>query len=124
MPARHAAIKLISAIDEFFIDEGCHIKELSNTEDDAEVSIAHARVEPGVTTHWHRLVDTTERYVIIEGEGRVEIGDLEPTAVGPGDTVIIPPKCRQRITNTGDDDLVFLAICSPRFEHACYESLE
>jgi hypothetical protein len=32
--------------------------------------------------------------------------------------------CRQRISNLGDDDLLFLAICTPRFEPGCYESLE
>jgi oxalate decarboxylase/phosphoglucose isomerase-like protein (cupin superfamily) len=32
--------------------------------------------------------------------------------------------CRQRITNTGVDDLVFLAICSPRFSQDVYEDVE
>jgi hypothetical protein len=31
---------------------------------------------------------------------------------------------RQRIANTGTDDLVFYCICSPRFTQECYESLE
>lgn len=35
--------------------------------------------------------------------------------VEPGEVVIIPPMCRQRITNTGPEDLVFLAICTPPF---------
>ena len=73
---------------------------------------------------WHRLRGTVERYVILEGRGRVEAGDLPAADVGPGDVVVIPPMCRQRIANDGDGDLVFLAICSPRFVPACYESLE
>jgi oxalate decarboxylase/phosphoglucose isomerase-like protein (cupin superfamily) len=32
--------------------------------------------------------------------------------------------CRQRITNIGPDDLVFLAICSPRFSQDTYEDIE
>ncbi|HMS81746.1 MAG TPA: hypothetical protein PKC20_19920 [Burkholderiaceae bacterium] len=36
----------------------------------------------------------------------------------------LPPMCRQRIANTGETDLLFLAICTPRFEPGCYESLE
>jgi hypothetical protein len=32
--------------------------------------------------------------------------------------------CAQRIANLGDADLLFLAICTPRFVPACYESLE
>lgn len=109
---------------ETFTAELCHINELSNVADDPAVSIARARVAPGVTTHWHRLRDTTERYVILEGSGRVEVGDQRAQDVGPGDTVLIPPLCRQRITNTGAADLVFLAICTPRFLAAAYEDLE
>jgi mannose-6-phosphate isomerase-like protein (cupin superfamily) len=110
-------------IDEHLIDEGCFILELSNSADDPDVSIARARVPPGVTTRWHRLRGSAERYVVIEGEGRVELGELSPQAVGPGDVVLIPPSCRQRITNTGEDDLIFLAICSPRFVPDAYEPL-
>lgn len=106
---------------EFFTPEQCAINELSNVAGDEAVSIARARVAPGVTTRWHRLQGTTERYVILEGSGRVEVGDLPPQAVGPGDTVLIPPMCRQRITNIGSEDLVFLAICTPRFRQAVYE---
>ena len=117
-------IKPIDASAEFYTDERCHIIELSNTPDDPDVSIARARVEPGVTTRWHRLADTTERYVMIEGRGRVEIGDLAPQDVGPGDVVIIPPGVRQRIANIGTGDLVFLAICTPRFRPENYEDIE
>lgn len=105
-------------------DERCHITELSNSDDDPALSIARARVEPGVTTRWHRLRGTAERYVILSGTGRVETGELAPRDVGPGDVVLIPPLCRQRIANTGAEDLVFLAICTPRFTAAVYEELE
>jgi len=54
----------------------------------------------------------------------VEIGDLPSTDVAVGDIVLIPPMCRQRITNTGADDLVFLAICTPRFSYDAYEDIE
>jgi mannose-6-phosphate isomerase-like protein (cupin superfamily) len=119
-----ASIRRYDPADEFFISERCHIRELSNSGDDPEVSIARARVEPGVTTRWHRLRDTVERYCILGGTGLVEIGELAPQTVGPGDVVLIPPLCRQRITGTGTEDLVFLAICTPRFTDAAYEDLE
>lgn len=109
---------------EFYTDEKCHILELSNSSSDPAVSIAQARVAPGVTTRWHRLKDTAERYCILSGCGRVEVGDLPPQEVGAGDVVLIPPNCRQRITNLGSDDLFFLAICSPRFMLAAYEDVE
>jgi oxalate decarboxylase/phosphoglucose isomerase-like protein (cupin superfamily) len=44
--------------------------------------------------------------------------------VTAGDIVLIPPMCRQRITNIGLDDLVFLAICTPRFSRGDYEEVE
>ena len=117
-------IRLQNPEDEFYTSEGCYITELSNTSDDPDVSIARARVEPGVTTRWHRLRDTAERYCIIDGKGRVEIGNLSPQDVSAGDVVLIPPMCCQRITNTGPEDLVFLAICSPRFSNSVYEDIE
>jgi len=119
-----ARIKHYDAGVEYFTPEQCHINELANTADDPGASIARARVAPGVTTRWHRLVDTAERYVILEGRGRVEVGDVRPHDVGPGDVVLIPPLCRQRITNIGANDLVFLAICTPRFKPEAYEDLE
>lgn len=111
-------------LSEVYIDEGCHITELANDDSDAEASIARARVEPGVTTRWHRLAATVERYVILEGLGLVEVGELPPTEVVPGDTVTIPPNCRQRITNPGAGDLIFLAVCTPRFRPEAYEDID
>lgn len=120
----NASIRHIDPESEYFFREGCHINELVNLPHDDALSVAQARVEPGVTTKWHRLKDTVERYVITSGVGQVEIGDLPPETVRAGDMVMIPAMCRQRITNTGDDDLIFLAICTPPFRHEIYEELE
>ncbi|MFV2090337.1 MAG: cupin domain-containing protein, partial [Pseudomonadales bacterium] len=65
---------------------------------------------------------TTERYVILEGHGELQVGDTRER-VGPGDVTIIPPQCPQQIRNVGCKDLIFLAICSPRFTPACYVDL-
>ncbi|MGB5541192.1 MAG: cupin domain-containing protein [Gammaproteobacteria bacterium] len=110
--------------DEFYTDERCYITETSNTGDDPAASIARARVEPGVTTRWHRLRGTFERYCIVSGRGLVEVGELPPQEVTSGDVVLIPPLCHQRISNIGTEDLVFLAICTPRFTDEVYEDLE
>jgi len=109
---------------EFYTPEKCYITEISNIPDDPDVSIAQARVEPGVTTCWHRLKGIVERYYILKGKGLMEVGDLPPQEVEVGDVVMVPAMCRQRIKNIGQDDLVFLAICSPRFIEAAYEDLE
>ena len=109
--------------DEYMTGEHCYIIEVSNSPDDPELSIARARVKPGVTTRWHRLNETIERYVILQGRGRVEIGQIPPTEVAVGDVVLIPQMCPQRITNIGETDLVFLAICTPRFVDEAYEDI-
>lgn len=108
-------IKSYKPDQEYYFKEGCFIYELSNDSDDPEFSIARARVEPGQITRWHYLRESTERYVIISGSGLVELGDQPSAKVTPGDVVLIPSGVRQRIRNVGVDDLVFLAICSPRF---------
>ena len=118
------SIRRFTPDDEYYFEEGCHILELSNLEDDPAVSIARARVPRGVTTRLHRLHGIVERYFILEGTGTVELGNLGQHQVMPGDIVIIPSECPQRVTNTGAGDLVFLAICTPRFIRSAYEDLE
>jgi mannose-6-phosphate isomerase-like protein (cupin superfamily) len=118
------AIKKQNLKNEFYVAEKCYITELFNTPEDPNVSIARARVETGVSTRWHRLKNTSERYFIISGKGLVEVGNLPPQEVIAGDVVLIPPTCRQRITNIGSDDLIFLAICSPRFTQDIYEDID
>jgi mannose-6-phosphate isomerase-like protein (cupin superfamily) len=117
-------IKQKNIKEEFYTPEKCYVTELSNTPEDPDVSIARARVEPGVTTRWHRLKGTYERYFIISGIGLVHVGKLPPQEVTTGDIVLIPPMCRQRITNIGSEDLIFLAVCSPRYTHDVYEDIE
>ena len=109
---------------EYYFEERCFITEFWNSPSDKEVSIARARVEPGVTTRLHCLKDVTERYIILEGKGRVEVGQLAPTEVCPGEVVIIPTGTPQRITNIRDSDLIFLAVCTPRFTHSAYEYID
>ncbi|MBT5330218.1 MAG: cupin domain-containing protein [Porticoccaceae bacterium] len=119
-----ASIQRTQPDSEYYFEEGCFITELSNSSDDPDVSVARARVEPGKTTRWHSLEGISERYIILEGQGMVEVADLDPEMVGPGDVVIIPSGQRQRITNSGAVDLIFLAICSPRFDASAYRDLE
>lgn len=109
---------------EYFLKEGCHILELANTPDDPDVSIARARVAAGMTTRLHRLHGITERYVILEGAGMVEVDGQALRPVATGDVVIIPPHCAQRITNSGTSDLIFLAVCTPRFVPQAYEDID
>ncbi|HHJ35890.1 MAG TPA: cupin domain-containing protein, partial [Gammaproteobacteria bacterium] len=115
-----AQIKKNNAAQEFETVERCAILEVANDADDREVSIARARVKPGITTAWHKLTGITERYLIVSGQGHVELADMEPVVVCEGDVVRIPAGTAQRITNTSEVDLIFYAICSPRFQQCYY----
>lgn len=117
-------VKSLAVDEEFFIGEGCFVIELANHLDDPYLSMARCRVEPGQTTRWHKLVGIVERYVIQEGIGVVEVSEMPPRTVMPGDIVLIPAECRQRISNLGTEDLIFLAICTPRFHPDCYQDDE
>ena len=110
--------------EEFITEERCHILELLNDQTDRSFSIARARVESDITTAWHRLKDTSESYYILEGEGRMQIGEDFIKDVKKGDVVKIPKNTAQRIKNIGDDDLVFLCFCVPAFGAENYESME
>jgi len=109
--------------DEVWSTERCYITELLNSVDQPEVSLARTRVEPGVTTQLHRL-SVFEWYVIEAGHGLMRVGDEAPFSVGPGDTVAIPKNTAQQITNSSQENLYFLCLCTPRFSRNCYTSLE
>lgn len=110
--------------DEFHIAEDCFVYEYENRPGPEGLSIARARVRPGVTTRRHKLTGVDERYLVLQGEGLVEIGDLEPTEIGPGDLVVIPAGVNQRVTNTGQVDLLFFCLCNPGFTSECYTDTE
>ena len=115
-----AEIRRADPSKEFLTQENCFILEVSNDAEDPDISIARARLRPGVTTAWHRLDGIVERYVIVRGKGRVEVADLPPTIVSEGDVVRIPANVAQRITNVGGEDLVFFCVCTPRFTPTAY----
>lgn len=108
---------------ERYTRERCHILETWNDPLDPDVAIARARVEPGVTTARH-VLEVDERYIIISGRGNVEVEGLDATDVAAGDVVVIPAGRWQSITNTGDGDLVFFCVCTPRFEERHYHDVE
>ena len=102
---------------EYLTPERCYIAENFS---DKDVSIARATVKPGITTKAHHLTKIQEIYIITAGEGEVTFGSLESTNVSVGDVIVIPAGVSQKITNTGQTDLVFYCVCTPRFTEDCY----
>jgi mannose-6-phosphate isomerase-like protein (cupin superfamily) len=123
MVARPAWLLAGPLLPEFATAERCRITELLNAPECPEVSLALARVAPGVTTRLHALAGIAERYVIVRGTGEVEVGGAR-APVRAGDRVLIPPGVAQRIRNTGADELEFHCVCTPRFRPDAYTDLE
>jgi mannose-6-phosphate isomerase-like protein (cupin superfamily) len=110
--------------DEIPTPERCQIIQAVGLPEEGRFSIARARVKPGETTVWHLLEGITEIYLIFSGQGIVEVGELPPEKIIPGQVVIIPSGTRQRIKALGKNDLVFFCVCSPSFQPSCYRSWE
>lgn len=108
---------------EFWTDERCFITELVNSESAPNVSLALVRVTPGVTTQLHALQGVTEIYIVQQGSGIIEI-DGTKSHMSEGDRAIIAAGSSQRITNSGEQDLLFFCVCTPRFVPNCYLNLE
>ena len=107
---------------ETYFKEGCFIEEWHNTDGDSDCSIARVRVEAGKTTKLHALQKTAERYVMLSGAATVTVGNSS-WQVAEGDVVVIKAGEAQKIQNQGQQDLIFLAICTPRFLVENYRQL-
>jgi len=110
---------------EFEIEERALIVEMLGPKQDPACSIARARVKPGISTALHAVRGTVERYIILQGEGEVTVGNKTPERVTAMDVVWIDKGEPQKIRNTSNrDDLVFLCICTPGFQVEAYVGLE
>lgn len=108
------------AKSEKYFEEECFITEILNSEEHPEMSVSQAKVKPGVITVLHSLKETEEKYYILNGIGEMEVDGKFIGEVQSGDMVLIPKNSTQRIKNVGVDDLIFLCICTPRFEFKNY----
>jgi mannose-6-phosphate isomerase-like protein (cupin superfamily) len=111
-------IRRLQDCPEIIANDGCRLREQLHPERGAPLlnySLAWAWVDPGERTLAHTLRAQTEVYVILEGSGRMHIGD-ETEDVGKGDSIVIPAGSVQWIENTGDGVLAFLALVNPPWQ--------
>ncbi len=112
-------IRNIAEVPAFTTKDGSEIRELLAHRNSGirNQSLAEARLPPGAATtpHYHPL--TEEIYYILEGTGRMTIGD-ELRDIGAGDAIAIPPGAIHTIMNTGTKALKFLCCCAPAYEHS------
>ena len=80
----------------------------------AKQSLAEAWLEPGQVTQRHYHARSEELYVLLDGEGELEV-DGERARVGPGDAILIPPGAWHQIRAAGAAPLRFLCCCAPPY---------
>jgi mannose-6-phosphate isomerase-like protein (cupin superfamily) len=108
----------LSDVEPFITKDGSEIRELLAHRNSSvrNQSLAEARIAPGSSTTPHTHPKTEEIYYILEGRGRMQVGD-EVCIVGANDAVAIPPGQWHQITNVGSDVLRFLCCCAPGYEN-------
>lgn len=87
------------------------LRELWRTEG---ASIAYLSIKPGGRYYLHHHDTFAELYVILEGRGKVKLGD-EWHNVKKDSVVCIPRGTVHTIENASADPLVFLTLSSPAF---------
>ena len=109
----------------FITKDGSEIRELLHPDSHAarNQSLAQATVLPGDHTHLHRHHRTEEIYHVTAGQGHMTLGE-EVLAVGPGDSILIPPGTPHSIEAIGCEPLRILCCCSPAYSHEDTELLE
>ena len=107
-------------------DHGEKIYELLGRgfEEKSEIhSVAHVLIPPGKSSLLHLHPVAEESYYILHGEAKVLVGN-EEAIISSGQIVLIPPQEKHKITNIGEEELEFLAICVPAWEPGNTEYLE
>lgn len=100
-----------ATVDSFTTKDGSTIHELQHTD---RQSLAQATLARGQSTRRHHHLRSEEIYLVLAGEGEMEV-DGELRTLGPGDAVLIPSGAWHEITAT--KPLRFLCCCAPPYSH-------
>jgi mannose-6-phosphate isomerase-like protein (cupin superfamily) len=76
---------------------------------------------PGSEQPQHEHPENEQAYVIVAGRGEMLVGD-DRLDVEPGTLVLVPPRTRHAIRNTGRETLTYVSATSPPFEPPSPES--
>ena len=69
---------------------------------------------PGQASTKHRHTTQTELYVVLEGTGRMRIGDEpEPLTLEPRSCVLVDPDTVRQVFNDTDADVLWLVVGTP-----------
>ncbi|MCH2042496.1 MAG: cupin domain-containing protein [Saprospiraceae bacterium] len=107
-------IKNITDAPEFQAGDATRLREVLHPNHDQlpiGYSIAHARLLAGTASLPHRL-KSSETYYFLQGKGLMHI-EGETQEVCANSIIFVPPNASQYVSNTGNEDLVFLCIVEP-----------
>ena len=105
-------VSSLASAEAFTTKDGSAIRELHHTQGQ---SLAEARLDEGQRTQRHYHARTEEIYVLLDGEGEMEV-DGDRRRVGPGDAVLIPAGAWHQIR--AGTPLRFLCCCAPPYAHS------
>jgi len=71
------------------------------------------RLEPGQASTRHKHRETAELYVLLEGTGRIRIGD-EVLTLAPLDVLLVEPTTVRQPFNDTDEDALWLVVGAPQ----------
>jgi quercetin dioxygenase-like cupin family protein len=71
------------------------------------------RLEPGQAQTKHRHAVQEELYVLLEGRGRIRIGDEAPLTLEPLDALVVEPRSVRQVFNDTDADALWLVVGAP-----------
>ncbi len=75
-------------------------------------SLAIITIPPGKSSALHYHNTAEETYYILRGSARLVV-DGQAYRLSPGQACLIQPPEQHQIFNSGDDDLEFIAVCTP-----------
>ena len=70
------------------------------------------RLEPGQASTRHRHIETTEIYLLLEGTGRIRVGE-ELLTLEPMDSLLVEPDTVRQPFNDTDADQLWLVVGAP-----------
>jgi len=103
-----------SAVDDTNLAEIIHPIHSKN-DPNLPYSLAHAKLDPGKKSTPHKLMQSTETYIITHGSGEIII-DKKKESVHKGSVIVVEPNKEQSIQNTGFSPLFFYCIVSPPWQ--------
>ncbi len=108
----------ITDCEQFVTKDGSKIREIMAPRNSLieRQSLAEAVVPVGGCTTEHYHATSEEIYYVLSGHGEMCVAG-ETFSVKPGDAIALPARTIHKIWNRSQEDLVFLCLCVPPYEH-------